>query len=146
MDGLAPRLVGDPDHGTLEHGRVLGEEALYEYADPLSSINLHYARPGQELGWHFDNSSFAITLMIQDPEAGGAFEYVSGLRDADAGEMNFEMTARVLDGEVEPRRLTMAAGTLVLFRGGRELYRFSGSALPSGLRYSTVGRARAQAR
>lgn len=36
---------------------VLGEEALYPYADPLSSINLHYAPNGQELGWHFDNSS-----------------------------------------------------------------------------------------
>ena len=62
---------------------VLGERALHPYADPLSSINLHYANPGQELGWHFDNSSFAITLMIQAPESGGAFEYVGGLRDAD---------------------------------------------------------------
>jgi len=30
---------------------VLGETALYEYADPLSSINLHFAETGQELGW-----------------------------------------------------------------------------------------------
>ena len=102
---------------------VLGEKSLHPYADPLSSINLHYANPGQELGWHFDNSSFAITLMIQAPEAGGAFEYVGGLRDAEAGEMNFEMTARVLDGEVAPQRLAMAAGTLVLFRGRNALHR-----------------------
>ena len=102
---------------------VLGEASLHAYADPLSSINLHYARPGQELGWHFDNSSFAITLMIEAPQAGGAFEYVSGLRDADEGEMNFELTARVLDGEVEPRRLAMAAGTLVLFRGRNAMHR-----------------------
>lgn len=39
---------------------VFGEDALYPYADPLSSINLHYAKTGQELGWHFDNSSFAL--------------------------------------------------------------------------------------
>ena len=56
---------------------VLGETSLHAYADPLSSVNLHYAKPGQELGWHFDNSSFAITLMIQPPERGGAFEYVA---------------------------------------------------------------------
>ena len=43
---------------------VLGEKALYAYADPLSSINVHYAHEGQELGWHFDNSSFAITHTI----------------------------------------------------------------------------------
>ena len=55
---------------------VLGEAGLYPYADPLSSINIHYAKTGQELGWHFDNSSFAITLMIQPAERGGQFEYI----------------------------------------------------------------------
>lgn len=49
---------------------VLGEKSLYEYADPLSSINLNFAHRGQELGWHFDNSSFSITLMVQEPEEG----------------------------------------------------------------------------
>jgi hypothetical protein len=102
---------------------VLGETSLHAYADPLSSINLHYARPGQELGWHFDNSSFAITLMVQAPEAGGAFEYVSAVRDADAGDMNFETTTRVVDGEMEPKRLILEAGTLVLFRGRNALHR-----------------------
>jgi hypothetical protein len=102
---------------------VLDEAELHPYADPLSSINLHYARPGQELGWHFDNSSFAITLIIQAPEQGGAFEYVGALRDADAGEMNFAATARVLDGKTAPERLIVEAGTLVLFRGRNAIHR-----------------------
>ena len=102
---------------------VLGEKALYEYADPLSSINLNYADRGQELGWHFDNSSFSITLMVQPPEGGGEFEYVTGVRNADAGEMNFEMTARVLDGDIEPERLIAEAGTLILFRGRNAIHR-----------------------
>lgn len=102
---------------------VLGEDALYPYADPLSSINLHYARPGQELGWHFDNSSFAITLMIEAPERGGVFEYASAVRDADAGDMNFAGVARVLDGARPPKPLVMDAGTLVLFRGRNALHR-----------------------
>jgi hypothetical protein len=102
---------------------VLGEQSLYEYADPLSSINLNYANRGQELGWHFDNSSFSITLMVQAPEGGGAFEYVTAVRDADAGEMSFETTARVLDGDIEPQRLIAEAGTLVLFRGRNAIHR-----------------------
>lgn len=102
---------------------VLGEQALYEYADPLSSINIHYASAGQELGWHFDNSSFAITLMIQEPEKGGAFEYVSGMRDADKGDMNHSGVRQVLDGEIEPERLFMDAGALVLFRGRNAIHR-----------------------
>lgn len=102
---------------------VLGEAALHPYADPLSSINLHYARPGQELGWHFDNSSFAITLMIRPAEAGGAFEYVPAMRDADAGEMNEDGVAGVLEGRIRPERLVMEAGTLTMFRGRDAIHR-----------------------
>ncbi len=102
---------------------VLGESALHEYADPLSSINIHYAETGQELGWHFDNSSFAITLMIEPPELGGSFDYVRETRDADAGEMNYEGVAEVLDGRVPFKSLSMEAGALVLFRGRNAIHR-----------------------
>ncbi|MDA0680394.1 MAG: 2OG-Fe(II) oxygenase [Proteobacteria bacterium] len=102
---------------------VLGERELFEYADPLSSINLHYAGDGQELGWHFDNSSFAITLMIQKPDGGGVFEYVKDVRDADSGEMNFELSGQVLDGEIQTRSLAMDDGALVLFRGRNSMHR-----------------------
>ena len=96
---------------------VLDIEELYEYADPLSSINLHYASEGQELGWHFDNSSFAITLIIQTPEEGGAFEYVKDVRDADQGDTNYVLSEKVIDGKILPKTLSMGAGSLVLFRG-----------------------------
>jgi hypothetical protein len=102
---------------------VLDESSLHNYADPLSSINLHYAEPGQELGWHFDNSSFAVTLMIQEPEKGGTFEYVGSMRDADKGEMNFEGVEKVLNGEVVAQKLNMDAGALVLFRGRNAIHR-----------------------
>ncbi|ORM72000.1 HalD/BesD family halogenase [Pantoea rwandensis] len=102
---------------------VLGETALYPYADPLSSINLHYAPDGQELGWHFDNSSFAITLLVQKPQAGGVFQYVKDLRDADAGEMNFDGVAAVLDQRQPVDALAIEAGDLVLFRGRNSMHR-----------------------
>ncbi|XDZ66301.1 2OG-Fe(II) oxygenase [Alphaproteobacteria bacterium LSUCC0684] len=103
--------------------RVVGQEAVFPYADPLSSINVHYASQGQELGWHFDNSSFAITLLLQAPEAGGSFEYVRDLRDADAGEMNFDGVGAVLDGQMPSRKLRIDPGTLVLFRGRNAIHR-----------------------
>jgi len=102
---------------------VLGLKSVHPYADPLSSINLHYAETGQELGWHFDNSSFAITLMVQPAIAGGHFEYVENVRNADAGEMNYQSVGKVLDGETPAKRLAMQAGTLVLFRGRNSLHR-----------------------
>lgn len=102
---------------------VLGEERLYDYADSLSSINLHYAAEGQELGWHFDNSSFATTLLIQKPTAGGIFEYVENMRDADKGEMNFDGVGAVLDGKADVKSMNMQEGTLVLFRGRNAIHR-----------------------
>jgi hypothetical protein len=103
--------------------KVLNEQALYEYADPLSSINIHYASAGQELGWHFDNSSFATTLMIEEPEGGGHFEFIRSIRNADHGEMNFDAVADVLDGNRTPDTLNMRSGTLVLFRGRDAIHR-----------------------
>lgn len=107
---------------------VLGEKELHEYADPLSSINLHFHETGQELGWHFDNSSFSITLMVQAPEAGGQFEYVTGVRDADNGEMGFDDVADILDGKKPVEVMEAEAGTLVFFRGRNSIHRVAPNA------------------
>ena len=88
---------------------VLGIDEIYPYADSLSSINVHFAAEGMELGWHFDNSSFAITLMIQPPKRGGVFEYVKDVRNADNGEMNYTHSGQILDGEIAVQNLTMEA-------------------------------------
>ena len=61
--------------------KIVCEKKLYEYADPLSSINIHYANKGQELGWHFDNSNFAVTLLLQKPNNGGIFKYAKDVRN-----------------------------------------------------------------
>jgi hypothetical protein len=105
--------------------RVTGEDTLHHYADPLSSINIHYAGRGQELGWHFDNSSFAITLLIQKPDAGSTFEYIKDLRNADAGEMNFDGVNDLLTGATKPDVIDMEPGALVLFRGRNSIHRVS---------------------
>ena len=102
---------------------VVNEEALYEYADPLSSIHVHYAAEGQELNWHFDNSKFAITLLLQAPDSGGNFEYVSGLRNAEQNEMNFTGVESVLSGKTKVNRLDTRPGTLILFRGKNSIHR-----------------------
>ncbi len=102
---------------------VLAEKALYEYADTLSSINLHYASEGQELGWHFDNSSFAITLMVQSCELGGVFEYVKDARNTDEEQMNYPLCEKILDGTAAVKTVSINAGCLVLFRGRDSIHR-----------------------
>ncbi len=102
---------------------VLGVEELHPYADPLSSINVHFHEHGHELGWHFDNSSFAVTALIQAPEGGGRFDYIPDLRDSESGDMNFAGVDRVLRGDAAFVTLDVEPGCLVLFRGRDSLHR-----------------------
>ena len=102
---------------------VLDVDQIYPYSDDLSSINVHFAAEGMELGWHFDNSSFAVTMLLQAPQRGARFEHVPAVRDADAGEMAYEEVQRVLDGEATVRTLHFQPGDLVLFRGRDAIHR-----------------------
>ncbi len=107
--------------------KVLDENALYKYDDELSSINIHYAKETQELGWHFDNSSFAITLLIQKPTSGGVFEYIRDLRGSNSEEKNYDQISDLLDNKFSPQRLKIESGSLVLFRGKNAIHRVTPS-------------------
>lgn len=111
---------------------ILGE-TLYEPADPLSGCTVHYGTHGQMLGWHFDKSPFAITLMLQKPLDGGVFEYLpqiraldpcceGGVRDSVKPEFEEEVT-QVLKGERPAKKLDLRPGTLTVFRGDHSMHR-----------------------
>lgn len=115
-------IYEDPSFRSFLCG-VFGIEEIHPYADELSSINVHFAAAGMELGWHFDNSSFAVTMLLQAPEDGGRFDYVPAVRDADEDEAAFDRIGRVLDGSEAFRTLEFDPGDLVLFRGRNALHR-----------------------
>ncbi|HZN16228.1 MAG TPA: 2OG-Fe(II) oxygenase [Acidimicrobiales bacterium] len=104
-------------------GRVLGREPLYRYADPIGALNVAVMTEGDELGWHYDQTDFVVSLAIQSSESGGDFENVALVRSDD--DENYDEVAAVLDGRradrvtVEP----MTPGTLMLFEGRRSLHR-----------------------
>lgn len=95
---------------------------LHPYADPLASLNVNVFQPGQQLGWHFDNADWAVTLMLQPATGGGVYEYLPWIRGPE--QENYEAVARVLGGQRDGvRRLAMGEGALVLFRGRYSLHR-----------------------
>lgn len=124
-DGSPLRTLYDSARFRAYLASVLGIGALHPYADRLSSINVHFAPAGRELGWHLDNSSFAVTLLLRAPLGGGRFEYVPGIRNdsGDGSTIDSELLGRVLDGDLPPLRLDFAPGALVLFRGREALHR-----------------------
>ena len=102
---------------------VLNLDKIFPYADNLSSINLNYYQKGQQLGWHFDNASFAITLMIQSSTQGGEFEYITEGRDSNIDYIDKALISNVINGKNKPNLLDVSEGTLVLFYGRNYLHR-----------------------
>ncbi|MCG8325833.1 MAG: hypothetical protein MI673_09965, partial [Thiotrichales bacterium] len=94
---------------------VMGKERLYTMADPLAAMNVMTYRDGQALNWHFDRSEFTTTLLLQNPEDGGVFEYRRDLRSD--GDPNYDGVARLVRGEDDAvQQLEVRPGTLNVFR------------------------------
>jgi hypothetical protein len=101
---------------------VLGKRELYRSADPLDALEIAIFEAGDELGWHFDNSEFSVTVMYAQADAGGHFDYYPGLRDSH--DQNYPGVRRVLAGDsAGVRRLAGLPGTLAVFRGQHALHR-----------------------
>ena len=102
---------------------MLNLKDIYPYSDTLSSINYNYYQKSQQLGWHFDNASFAITLMIQSSDKGGEFEYVSKGRNFSENYIDKSYIKDILDRKILPQKADVDAGTLILFYGRNYLHR-----------------------
>ena len=105
--------------------RVLGEKELFRYADPFGALNLAVMRNGHELGWHFDQTDFVVSIALQPSIEGGHFENVPRIRSANND--NTAIVADVRSGNrndlvrVEP----MTPGTLMVFNGRWSYHRVS---------------------
>jgi hypothetical protein len=102
-------------------GAVTGAPA-YRNQDPYQSLNISVMGEGGCQQWHFDSGNLVTTLLLQEPESGGIFEYAPAIR-SDENE-NFEAVQAVLDGNSDQvRQNRLRAGTLSLFRGHYSLHR-----------------------
>ncbi|MDT0309514.1 arpA protein [Streptomyces sp. DSM 44917] len=98
---------------------------LHELADPLSGLVLNVVRPGMEHPWHFDTNEFTVSMLTQQAQDGGVFEYCPGIRSARAenfGDVRDVITGR---GGHLIRRLELRPGDLQLFKGRYSLHRVS---------------------
>jgi hypothetical protein len=102
---------------------ALEQDVLYRSEDTLDGCNMTVYDAGDELGWHFDNSEFSVTLMIQPAERGGIFEYVPATRSP--GDERYDEVAAIVQGKRAVLKLDTRPGTLAFFRGRYALHRVS---------------------
>src|ERR1700737_2415543 len=93
----------------------LGEARVWEYADPYAGLVLNVMPPGTEQPWHYDTNEFIVSMMTQQPEAGGDFEYCPNIRSPQ-GE-SYGAVGSVVRGETRApiQVLTLRPGDLQLF-------------------------------
>jgi len=100
---------------------VLGLPFVYRSRDAYQGLTINVMTEGESLHWHFDCNSFAITLGIQEPAAGGELEFVPNI-----GRQNFEAieaTYYDLPKKLPSYNYKTQEGELIFFRGGESLHR-----------------------
>ena len=95
---------------------TMGKARLYPMEDALGRLNVMATRAGEALNWHFDQSEYTTTIMLQASNEGGELEYCSELRTHD--DPNFDGVARLVNGDTSKNEIaTLTPGTLNVFRG-----------------------------
>ncbi len=101
---------------------LLPDEPLHRYSDARGSLNYTVMAEGDELGWHFDACELVASILLRPAEAGGAFEYIPGVRTSD--DERFPDVASILSGRDQHRTpVNFLPGDMVLFRGRHSLHR-----------------------
>ena len=137
--GVLLSLYENPLFLTLISNIVLGNSAnkklLYTSMDPIGACSVNVFKADWRHGYHFDESEFSVTLMLQRPAKGGIFEMSSRLRSS-GNEMVYEKVEAIVndDGEVDSHGIERSTnddvtpllfepGTLSVFAGNSSLHR-----------------------
>jgi len=100
----------------------LGVYPLYKWVDPLGKNPYSIMHSGHYFPWHFDGNEFTLSILVQQAEKGGTFEYSPDLRSKD--NENFENVTKVLRGDRGTvKSLDLKPGDLQIFKGRFSMHR-----------------------
>ncbi len=104
--------------------QLMGYESFHRSECPHLALTAKLAGEGDTDGWHFDGNDVVFSVLLQEPEQGGVFEYMPRVRnDTD---QNYDTVAAVFAGKREDLRCAkLAVGDLNVFQGNHTLHRVS---------------------
>ena len=96
---------------------------IYHYADPLASLTMNVNKPGDRFSWHYDTNEFTVTMLVQDCDEGGVFQYVPNIRNKE--DECYDEVLKLLKGDILTRvkEIKLNEGDLQLFKGRYALHR-----------------------
>ena len=95
---------------------------MYHYADPLASLTMNVNKPGDRFSWHYDTNEFTVTMLVQDCDEGGVFQYVPNIRNKE--DECYDEVLKLLKGDMSRiKEIKLNEGDLQLFKGRYALHR-----------------------
>lgn len=101
---------------------LLGHQPIYRYHDPYGALNIAVMTAGDEFGWHFDQTDFVVSLVLQAPEAGGEFLCCPAIR-SDHDTNDDAVLSVIEDRHRGIATVPMHEGSFMLFKGRHALHR-----------------------
>ena len=103
-------------------GKAMGYDSFHRSDCPHLALTAKIASEGDTDGWHYDSNEVVFSIMLQEAEAGGEFEYIPNIRKP--GQQNYETVAAAFKNpESYSTRFKIKPGTLVMFKGMASLHR-----------------------
>ena len=134
--GPMSQILRAPEVATFR-AACLQISELHCYADPLAGLTSNILDPGQLFTWHFDTNDFAVTILVQQADSGGLFEYAPQIRSA--SNEGFHLVSKILNGSRhEVKTLDLRPGDLQIFRGRHSLHRVSRVSPESCSRHAAI--------
>ena len=101
---------------------IQGKHELYRDADEFQALNVIALESGNRTIYHHDHCDCVVTLLLQEPEAGGEFVYRPETRNSNL-EFDIDAITEVVEERPDSvRHIERGAGTLTLFRGRHTLH------------------------
>ena len=103
-------------------GKAMGYDEFYRSDCPHLALTSKIAGEGDTDGWHYDSNEVVFSIVLQDAEEGGEFEYLPNCRKH--GDENYEIISQAFKNpEPYSTRIAIKPGTLVMFKGMSSLHR-----------------------
>ena len=116
------RKIYDSDVMVHFFADCLNVGAIYRWADPLGRNPYSVMHHDDYFPWHFDGNDFTVSILVQEADDGGDFEYCPNIRSPK--QENFDAVKAVLNGDrSRVKVLKLRTGDLQLFKGRYSMHR-----------------------
>jgi len=100
----------------------LGIAPIYRWSDPLGCNPSSVMDVASHFPWHFDGNEFTVSILVQEAEKGGQFQYSPDIRSTE--HENFDEVAKILNGDHEKViSLELCPGDMQIFKGRFSMHR-----------------------